>query len=183
MKSAETHFQLAGIKADLKMLTDVASAAEVATQLTFLHKRYPGLLKQIWFEKMPADEYAAARKTAIRFNSNEFNSYKKLSNRLKKEVQKKWSVTDTVGGLVTHEFGHIIDESLKANAPKVFDSLTKLWNQYRSSNLKENLSQYASYTRGEFVAEAFAEYIHSSEPREIASKVGEIIDKHFKVKR
>ena len=44
------------------------------------------------------------------------------------------------------------------------------------NDIKEALSEYAATNQSEFFAEAFSEYLNNPNPREVARKVGELLD-------
>lgn len=75
--------------------------------------------------------------------------------------------------IITHEIGHTIDFVLNLRND---DEIYKL---YKSGDPAETVSRYARTNIKEFIAESFAEYMHSPEPREMAKKVGAIIDKRY----
>lgn len=76
--------------------------------------------------------------------------------------------------IITHELGHTIDYVLKVGEDKEIIDL------YKNNSPEETVSRYAREDIKEFIAEAFAEYMHSEEPREMAMKVGKIIDRKYK---
>lgn len=60
------------------------------------------------------------------------------------------------------------------------DEIKNLYNTNNNKNMKDLLSEYAETNIKEFIAEAWAEYILSNNPRELSIKVGNIIDREYK---
>ena len=48
--------------------------------------------------------------------------------------------------------------------------------------VKNNLSEYATSNSGEFFAEAYSEYLNNPKPREIAKKIGELLDEEIELR-
>ncbi len=83
----------------------------------------------------------------------------------------------TAQAVITHELGHALDSLINLNNNEDF------LNYYRTltrKDIENGLSRYANENKKEFIAEAFAEYIESEEPREIANNVGKLIEKAYK---
>lgn len=84
---------------------------------------------------------------------------------------------DTYKSVMDHELGHAIDYLLALrNDPEV----RALWRNW--SGDKATLSGYARKNIAEFIAEAWAEYVNNPAPRELATKIGEIINARYKAK-
>ena len=62
------------------------------------------------------------------------------------------------------------------------DEIKNLYNTNNNKNMKELLSEYAETNIKKFIAEAWAEYILSINPRELSIKVGDIIDREYRNK-
>lgn len=135
----------------------------------------------------------------IMLNSKWTNSFDEWNARKRRAVESGWSAkgTGSVRGTVTHELGHQAHFALPEEAEKQIarrlsnemeGSLFKLeWGSEATEDLQEfvytqhqeigkGLSTYATESHEEFVAEAFAEYHLSENPRQIAQIVGEVID-------
>lgn len=76
-----------------------------------------------------------------------------------------------------HELGHLLDYmcglSDRAEFRTYYESLSE-------TQIKKGLSKYALESDKEFIAEAFAEYMCNPAPREIAVRVGELLDEAYK---
>ena len=89
---------------------------------------------------------------------------------------------DTIRSILDHEIGHQIDDMLD-----LWDNveIAKLFKSMTPGEMTNKLSRYAwdnsnPMTEREFVAEAWAEYVNNPEPREVARKVGEIIEEEYR---
>ncbi len=145
-------------------------------------------------KKVPGNTYAWSTNSAwgkyegITFNKKFAGSYDDFLKSLQSDVKSGWHPlgTDTPASVLTHEFGHQIDNFLKAKG--VRDWVQPMFDDYRNevTKLLRNgtyktsreaygnlLSDYGAKNSAEFLAEAFSEYIHNSNPRPIAKKVGE----------
>lgn len=147
-------------------------------------------------KKVPGNTYAWSTNSTwgkyegITFNKKFASNYDDFLNSLQSDVKSGWHPigTDTPASVLTHEFGHQIDNFLKAKG--VRDWVQPMFEEYRNeaTSLLRNgtyktsreaygnlLSDYGSKNSAEFLAEAFSEYIHNPNPRPIAKKVGEKI--------
>ncbi|GHV84304.1 hypothetical protein AGMMS50212_16440 [Spirochaetia bacterium] len=88
--------------------------------------------------------------------------------------------------VVTHEVGHAITgkiaKSLGLKYKEISDKIqeevmSELGLNNTDTIIIKHLSEYGSVDSLEFIAEAFAEYMHSPSPRAIAQKVGEKLKK------
>ncbi|GHU27691.1 hypothetical protein FACS1894152_4660 [Bacilli bacterium] len=116
-------------------------------------------------------------KSAIVFTNTKENYVDKYRSYLH-NIQTKYHPEKAYGqvGNLIHELGHAMDNMLNIkNLPKIITLYNK-----NLPNLKEKLSEYAKKNIGEFIAEAWAEYKASPEPRPLAKEVGVIIDKEYK---
>lgn len=75
--------------------------------------------------------------------------------------------------IITHEIGHAMDFILDLRHDEEIRAL------YKSGDPTDTVSKYARTNIKEFISECFAEYINSEKPREMATKVGKIIDKKY----
>ena len=89
---------------------------------------------------------------------------------------------DTIRSILDHEIGHQIDDMLD-----LWDNveIARLFKSMTPGEMTNKLSRYAwdnsnRMTEREFVAEAWAEYVNNPEPREVARKVGEIIEEEYR---
>ncbi len=117
---------------------------------------------------------------AILLDKNDYDSYAYL------EFIKQLRTNEAVGfhpkgchtpeSVVYHELGHLLDDicelSKNIEFKTYYESLT-------SEKIKCGLSKYACTSPKEFIAEAFAEFMCNPNPRPIAKKVGELLDKAY----
>lgn len=85
--------------------------------------------------------------------------------------------TESIQAVFDHEIGHQLDYALGLREN---GEIQKLYYSHNKTELKEELSTYGASSIAEFIAEAYCEYINNPTPREIAAKVGEIIEKAVK---
>ena len=94
---------------------------------------------------------------------------------------------DTFKSVADHEYGHELDKLLGLKDDPEFraihtDAYTANIAGRGKAWVKENLSEYANANAKEFIAEAWAEFNNNPEPREIARKIGELIERKYKAK-
>jgi hypothetical protein len=93
--------------------------------------------------------------------------------------------SDSIEYIVMHEYGHAIDAAVGFAKSKVFKDLLKKYKANGDEWIATNLSSYGvsdlNRDASELIAEAFAEYMTSPNPRQIASEVGEALEKYFKL--
>jgi hypothetical protein len=94
---------------------------------------------------------------------------------------------DSVEYIVMHEFGHALDHAVGFAKSKVFKDLLAKYRANGDDWVAKNLSSYGvsdiSDDASELIAEAFAEYMTSPNPRLIAREVGEALEKYFKLNK
>ena len=122
----------------------------------------------------------------ISFNEVNAKNLAKTRAELVRDVKNKFHPVgcDTVKSVIDHELGHQLDDLLGIKSLKeiqaIFDGLSP-------AEITEKLSRYAwqngnANRYSEFIAEAWAEYKNNPKPREIARKVGKIIEKEYRRK-
>ena len=105
----------------------------------------------------------------------------KIDAALINDVKTKWHPIghDTIKAIFDHELGHEIDRLLGLrNHPEFL----KIFNEERAKgkdHVIDNLSNYATKTSAEFIAEAWSEYLNNEKPRPIAAAVGILITKLY----
>lgn len=119
-----------------------------------------------------------------------------LDKKVKGNLDNHYSVkSPTIKYAIDHEIGHgLVDNYVKINNNKTYitdPDLKSVHDNFiadakKSSNsqdyYKKNLSGYAQVDSHEFLAEAWAEYRNSPNPRPTAQKIGEIITSKIKKK-
>jgi hypothetical protein len=98
---------------------------------------------------------------------------------MKSLKRQNWLVSDTLEGTVIHELGHAVHKALK---PKIDKELQPYYKSLTGKEIVDGLSKYGKTSYDEFVAEAFAEYYNSDNPRPIAKKVGDVFESLSKIK-
>lgn len=147
--------------------------------------------KKEYRESLIPSEFKAKNAYAFYINSpNEWSSWKKWAGiyfsptNMKKsaqfydlQVQHGFNPKGTThSAIVTHEMGHALDNMLKLHEDE------EIRNLYRTTqDIDKEVSKYARTSVKEFIAECFAEYMHSPEPRPLCVKVGKIIDKKYEL--
>lgn len=147
-------------------------------------------MKKNYKESLVPSEFKAKNAYAFYMTSkDDWSSWKKWSGiyfsptNMKKSttyydlaVQQNFSPKGTDHtSIVTHELGHVMDNMLNL---RVDDRIKEL---YRNNDAAAEVSKYAATHIKEFIAECFAEYMHSPEPRPVAKEVGKIIDEKYKL--
>lgn len=80
---------------------------------------------------------------------------------------------DSPESIIYHEIGHMMDDLCGLSAGD--RNFAMLYNSLSYSQIRECLSQYATTSPQEFIAEAFAEYMCSPYPRQLARDVYNLI--------
>ena len=98
----------------------------------------------------------------------------------------------TIRSHLDHEVGHQLDDLLglrdMPEIQKLFDRrVVNLNGTLNYDKITDGLSRYAWDNKNpnrysEFIAEAWSEYCNNPKPREIAQKIGEIIEQEYKKK-
>ena len=98
----------------------------------------------------------------------------------------------TIRSHLDHEVGHQLDNLLglreMPEVRKLFDSRVVSVNGVEDfSQITDDLSKYAwkngnSNRYADFIAEAWSEYCNNPNPREIAQKIGKIVEREYKKK-
>lgn len=110
-------------------------------------------------------------------NEMQCNNAQRLKETLEFNKQRGQLAVGTIAGAFDHEVAHQIDFALGLSENAEMVSL------YRSMPYQEiasGLSRYGASTIAEFIAEGWAEYCNSDNPRPIAKRIGEIIEKEAK---
>lgn len=119
----------------------------------------------------------------IVFNGIQGKDVNKLLDSLKLDVLNKFHPVgcDTVKSVLDHEIGHQLDTLLKLSSKndirQLFDTRTKEQIMHELSTYSwknDNPNKY-----GEFIAEAWAEYQNSPNPRLIAKEIGEAVEREY----
>jgi len=112
--------------------------------------------------------------TGIYHNGKNYKKFDMLDKSLKEMTDVRWSsnTNNPIQHLVMHEAGHQIDYTIDFVKSKEFETIFEKYNK-GVDYVTENLSEYATKNRREFIAEAFAEYLTSNNPRPIAVEIGE----------
>jgi hypothetical protein len=85
--------------------------------------------------------------------------------------------------IADHEFGHMIDRFVQLKGKSNSVSYRELESYYKTlskNDIKSGLSEYASKTFAEFIAEGFSEYKNNPNPRPISQKIGNLLTKAYK---
>ena len=180
---------------NLKYLDDIESYVERAIKMGYDEATARNWAKSaVKKKKVPGNTYAWSTNKAwgryegITFNKKFASNYENFRKSLQSDVKSGWHPigTDTPASVLTHEFGHQIDNFLKEKGVRGW--VQPMFDEYRNEATKllragtyktsreaygSILSDYGAKNSAEFLAEAFSEYIHNPNPRPTAKKVGE----------
>ena len=133
----------------------------------------------------------------IGFNEKYASDYNLFKSELNYSVNIRYHPPgcNTVESVMTHEFGHQMDHFFNMNDPQWERDVTDIHSDWMmecqrlvdsgyyinmDTAIMNTLCTYASHSKGEFIAEAFAEYHHNPNPREYALRVGKAAEDAFK---
>lgn len=176
-------------------LTGVAPevALSIEDSYTMVVSRYPQLKGE--FKGLSSDAkgcYADCfpHNGSIRVNKFYFGDLDKIARTYERDLKTNFHPAGTTWeAIITHELGHAIDGYLTRNGVV---EMSKGFNVKSASyvirkkvlkdlkltkkHVESEVSKYATKEDAEFLAECFAEYMHSESPRRVARAVGEMID-------
>lgn len=116
----------------------------------------------------------------VTYNRLWAKDYDKIAKAIKEDVKSGWHPvgTESPASILIHEFGHMVDYMLidAGIRDKYLTPITKEVLKLSKKELRDQLSEYAGTNHMEVIAEAFAEYHLSKNPRKWARKIGEAID-------
>ena len=122
--------------------------------------------------------------SGITVNQNFGKDSSRFIDDLRRNVNIKFhpEYCDTIRSVLDHEVGHQLDDLLSISNNR---EVQALYNSRQTAQITADLSSYAwnnnnSNRYSEFIAEAWAEYCNSPQPRAIAKRVGEIIEDTYK---
>lgn len=118
----------------------------------------------------------------ITMNKSKFNNYEDVIKIGNRQVEiKNWpEACNNVKSTFDHEFAHQIDDYLGVRNN---EEIIKLFNENSKDKIKDGLSEYAGTNIGDFIAEAWREYCNNPKPREMATKVGKVVEKLWETKK
>ena len=118
----------------------------------------------------------------ITMNKSKFNNYEDVIKIGNRQVEiKNWpEACNNVKSTFDHEFAHQIDDYLGVRNN---EEIIKLFNENSKDKIKDGLSEYAGTNIGDFIAEAWREYCNNPKPREMATKVGKVVEKLWEAKK
>lgn len=117
----------------------------------------------------------------ISMNEKYFSDFEKVKSLLVDEEKTKNSPNgcSTIRSVFDHEFGHEIDYFLGLSNNS---EIQKIYEK-NVSEKGENLSYYSVKNIKETIAEGWSEYNNNDNPREIAKRIGELIEKEYKKRK
>ena len=124
----------------------------------------------------------------VNINRSKYSDYNRLSSRIDKAVKDGWFASKD---MIMHELGHAVDDYLSVNkrilgvsGKKTTDFVS---NKIRAkilkdsgiklSDIKSEVSEYATTNAHEWFAECFTEYMTSENPRKCAKAFGDWLEK------
>lgn len=184
---------------DYSKMSDEA-AIGLAKGLELMKKKFPNLQNRLpppLMKEMEYKTYAAASYSVfsgeVLVNSRWFGGdFGECVKSMKQDVKSDFHPkgTGTVAGIITHEYGHIIDGILtdtfsKETGGKRFSTylMERIQKNHSGESPMQIMSQVSTYSwknsspeNMEFLAEAFSEYVCSPKPRPMAKEVGSIME-------
>lgn len=181
---------------------DLDAAKAVGASYEQVFTKYPKLIGKIDAPDahpvgMKPNTYAwcyARSGGKVQVNPDMYKDWPSLTRQYERDVTSRWHPQGTTAeSIVTHEIGHAVDGLLAQE--RILGGYTKSGEfRYASSSLKSTIvrrlgmdntstavvysvSRYGSKNPQEWFAEAFAEYITSANPREVASALGAELEK------
>lgn len=82
----------------------------------------------------------------------------------------------TTKGITYHEMGHLLDFMLGVSSSAEFTAMRR---EYSPERIANELSEYATISAAEMLAEGFCEYMCRKNPRPLAKRIGEMIDRFY----
>lgn len=135
----------------------------------------------------------------IHLNVKHYSNRAELEQKYAESLAKKFHPEGTtVDSNIVHEMGHAIDRYV---SEKIIPRHRFIWNQERVSqriwnndikagqksgepmtgkSIRDGLSGYASKSAGEYLAEGFSEFMTSSNPRPMATKIGKRVEQYIR---
>lgn len=117
---------------------------------------------------------------AIILDKNDYVGFSlmKLSQNMKRDVETGFHPKgcENLDSVIYHEIGHTIDNICDFVSSKEFLTYYK---NLTKTDIQNGLSEYATTSAQEFIAEAFAEYMCSNNPRKIATDVYNLLVKKY----
>lgn len=135
--------------------------------------------------KTPARVYAYSISdpftSGISVNSKWAKDIKPFNKSLKANVDSGYHPVgcDTVRSVVDHEMGHQLDSLLDLRQSEEFLNIIR-GHLAEGKSIVSDLSEYALENPAETIAEAWAEYLNNEKPRDLAQKIGDLIESKYK---
>jgi len=164
---------------DFQKLSDPETARDFYTSVVQNIRIAPAVVHTISYigPMGPAQEMRGSTAYSTMFEGLAYNA-SVLGNRYLYEQKQKenfetgWHVQPTIISVFNHEMAHKIDEMYDITSiPRV----REMYDNMSAMDISNGLSTYALTNTFEFVAECWAEYLGTSEPRPISQEVGDII--------
>lgn len=157
-----------------------------------LRKRFPHYSEEMLLKiarkragKTPSQVYAYSIgdpfTSGISVNSKWGKNIDTFSDSLKAGVESGFHPIgcDTIRSVVDHEMAHQLDDLLDIRKSKEFSEIIRGFFA-DGGNMHDDLSVYALESPAETIAEAWAEYLNNEKPRDLAQKIGDLIESKYK---
>ena len=145
----------------------------------WLNKTFGSISKSTYAESIKYNKI-----TGITVNDKIGDKLVDIEKRIQKDVASKFHPEGcgTLKAIVEHELGHQFDEMLGISKEK---EIIKLYSSMTGKEITEKLSTYSWRNSNknpieEFVAEAWSEYCNNTNPRDIATQIGKLIERRYK---
>ena len=121
-------------------------------------------------------QYSYARKE-LTVSREFFSDHFASSDSLMHQSQTGWhpKSCDTLKSVVDHEFGHSFSRAAYSQSGR-YSSCKKLFDGFQAKDIISGLSTYATHNVNEFIAEGWAEYRNSGNPRPMAQQIGKTME-------
>jgi len=164
----------------------VDTLREIRASLCYQNSRYPEMNKIL---RTPKIEFNYFDNTYAATSSETVSGKNIIRFNLKDTVDHQFDIfTDLVSSythpeycesyksVVDHELGHSLDYKLGISDDSKIKSL---FDSYVKTGSQKDLAQYAKKNIREFVAEGWAEYLNSPNPRPLSRQIGEIVEQYL----
>lgn len=169
---------------------DDATASDLGGAVQNIFDKFPKLSgKLAVFSIVQKDEreYGSYDGMLVSLNSVHFNDRETFLKTVQNDVERRFHPegTASVQGIITHEYGHVIDRYLAGKLQKTLggrycsDYVIEKVSERLGMDISEcqqSVSEYAMKNNREFLAESFAEYMCSPHPRKVALEVGRVME-------
>lgn len=159
-----------------------AEAEKIVKKREYVKERSPRSNTSTYAYSDPYKGEGECKTNGIVWNAS--RSYADTLKSYERDVKSKYHPQGTIGtrSIIDHELGHKLDELLGLKRAMEFEAIYDDAVSKGFEYVQDNLSRYAwtgDDPKAEFIAEAWAEYLYSDSPREMALKIGKLIESQY----